>query len=216
MGLTVSQCRCEIPCPQKSKTAARQRNRRHLLCWAELDSVVHGLSQILLTSDVSFGRQNRSVSEQELNLFQFTSGRVAPARAAATKIVRRKSFDSGSLGALLYYVPNDVLSETISPDYAVLADRAKYWTLLNTGCSRPCVNPVLDPLGNWNRTYVPSFSNQIDNRPVPLPLLNPFACQAQPLRNAADHIPTKGRAWQRPFAAKLLWRDRTEEVVALF
>src|ERR1043165_9240852 len=122
------------------------------------------------------------MAEQELNLLQFSSGRVAPARTAATKIVRGKLFNSGPLGAFPYDVPDDVLRETISPYHTVLADRSKYATVLDTGCCRPRVNSLLHPIRNRNRPNMASFSDQIDNRPMPLPLLNPFAYETDRFR----------------------------------
>ena len=39
--------------------------------------VVDGATQPLFASEVSFGRLNRNVSEQELNLVQFSAGKMA-------------------------------------------------------------------------------------------------------------------------------------------
>lgn len=39
--------------------------------------VVNGATQPLLAAEVSFGRLNRDVSEQELNLVEFAAGKVA-------------------------------------------------------------------------------------------------------------------------------------------
>ena len=49
--------------------------------WAVLrlnsELVVNGATQPLLAAEVSFGRLNRDVPEQELNLVEFSAGKVA-------------------------------------------------------------------------------------------------------------------------------------------
>ena len=43
----------------------------------KLDRVVRSIHEILLRAEVSFGRLNRDVPEQELNLIEFSAGKVA-------------------------------------------------------------------------------------------------------------------------------------------
>ena len=52
---------------------------RHL----QLDSIVGCVHQILFRSEVTFGRLNRRMPEQQLDLFQFSAGRPAQFRSRA-------------------------------------------------------------------------------------------------------------------------------------
>jgi hypothetical protein len=40
---------------------------------AEIEQIVHRMSKILLAAKIALSRQNRSMSEQELDLFQFSA-----------------------------------------------------------------------------------------------------------------------------------------------
>jgi hypothetical protein len=51
------------------------------------------------------------VTEQELNLFEFTSGTVAEPSAGTTKIVRRQVIHSDPLCISLYCYPNNIRSD---------------------------------------------------------------------------------------------------------
>jgi hypothetical protein len=144
---------------------------------SERDSVIHWLTQVLFAADISFRRQNGCVAEQKLDLFELTSRCVAPPRTAATKIVRSKLFNPSALRALLHYIPNHVLRKTTAPDGAILTDRAEQGTFLDARCRCPCVNPVLNPRGDRNGTNMPGLADEIDNSPMPLAALDPFARQ---------------------------------------
>src|SRR5579863_10443294 len=56
---------------------------RRLVRWLDSDAVVQGIPDLLLATKVSFGRLNRDVPEEELNLFEFTAGHVAEPGAGA-------------------------------------------------------------------------------------------------------------------------------------
>ena len=42
----------------------------------ERESVVHGMSEVLLAAEITFRSLNRRVAEQELNLLKFTAARM--------------------------------------------------------------------------------------------------------------------------------------------
>lgn len=54
----------------------------------EPDPVVHCIAQALAACDITFGRLNAHVPEQELDLLQFAAGLVAQPSARAAQIVR--------------------------------------------------------------------------------------------------------------------------------
>jgi hypothetical protein len=82
------------------------------------------------------------VSKQELNLFQFSPSGMTPARATPAKIMGRKLLDTGSLCTLFDNVPDHILGYSLSPHRAVLPDRSKQQTFVESCCSCPNVNQV--------------------------------------------------------------------------
>src|SRR5262245_49387738 len=73
----------------------------HLFGSPKLNAVLNRLGQILFAANVSLGCENGGVSKQKLDLFKLPSRRVTPSCATAAEIVRRKLFNSSSLGAFL-------------------------------------------------------------------------------------------------------------------
>lgn len=56
--------------------------------------VVHGLSQTLLTAKILFSGLYGHMAQQELNLFEFASRRVAQTGTGPPEVMRRKLQDS--------------------------------------------------------------------------------------------------------------------------
>ena len=73
--------------------------------------IIDGLHQPLPRSQVSLRGLYGAVTEQELNLFEFTSGTVAEPSAGTTKIVRRQVIHSDPLCISLYCYPNNIRSD---------------------------------------------------------------------------------------------------------
>ena len=61
---------------------------RPSVLWFDADLVVHSGSDALLAAEVSLGRLNRDVPEEELNLFQFATRPVTEPGTCPPKIVR--------------------------------------------------------------------------------------------------------------------------------
>ena len=57
--------------------------------WPDPDFVVDGTSNPLFTTEIAFGRLNRNVPKQKLDLLQFTSRSVAKPCAGSAEVVRR-------------------------------------------------------------------------------------------------------------------------------
>jgi hypothetical protein len=53
------------------------------------DLVIHGTLNPLFATEISFGCLNRNVTEQKLNLFEFTSGSMAKPSTGSTEVTRR-------------------------------------------------------------------------------------------------------------------------------
>jgi len=112
------------------------------------------------------------MSQQELNLLQFTTSLVAQTGACTPEIVGRESRNFAVFCFPLHYTPNNLGAETGSPDPASLVDRAKEPAGDNSGTRHPSVNPSFHPIRDWNGPYVAALADKIGNDPVLLPLLD--------------------------------------------
>lgn len=70
------------------------------------DAVVDGSTDSLLAAQVSFGCLHGHMPEKELNLVQFSAGRIAQFRARAPQIVRRQLGKAELSRILLYDMPD--------------------------------------------------------------------------------------------------------------
>jgi hypothetical protein len=107
-----------------------------------------------------------SVTEEELNLFEFSTGFVTKARASSSQIMACKGVDSGFSCTFLDYIPNNILADSASPHLAVLADRSEEFSSLNRHALNPCINRALDPFGNGNGSHVTSFTDKVNDGPA--------------------------------------------------
>ena len=71
---------------------------------------------------VLLGCLNRNVAQQELNLLQFSSGRVAELGTGPPEVVWREGRDADFLRELPDYMPDDLFRHTFSPDSSGPAD----------------------------------------------------------------------------------------------
>src|SRR5258707_367126 len=69
-------------------------------------------------------------------------------------------------------VPYDPFRHTIAPSFARAANTPKQAAFTDAGGSNPRVDSRLDPRWHWNCSHMSAFADQIDYRPVFLPLLN--------------------------------------------
>jgi hypothetical protein len=81
----------------------------------DADPIIYGGMNALFTAKIFLCRLDGDVSEQELNLLQFSAGCVAEPRASATEVMRCQLFDPGSFRAILDDMPHDPLRDPISP-----------------------------------------------------------------------------------------------------
>jgi hypothetical protein len=104
--------------------------------------------------------------KQELDLFQFASGRMAQARACPPQVKRCKGLYPDTIRARLYHVSNHILGDAGAPKDAVLADRPGQLASndRNTFCSG--VDGAVNPSSDRHRAYMAGFAHQIPNRLV--------------------------------------------------
>ena len=73
------------------------------------------MSQILFAAEIAFRRLDGCVSQQELNLLQLATTRVAQFRAGSAQVMRRNMLQARSLAATLDYVPHNILRDAFPP-----------------------------------------------------------------------------------------------------
>jgi len=68
--------------------------------------IVDGSAQLLFTTEITFRCLDRDMSEQELNLIQFATRKVAESRASPTKVVGREFLYARLHSSLPHEFPN--------------------------------------------------------------------------------------------------------------
>ena len=141
-----------------SLNSARLRFKSH--------AVVYGVSQLLLRPEITFCRLDRNVSQEKLNLFEFTTRYVAKPRACSSKIVRGERFDSGFRSRSLNHLPNHLGGYAITPDAPFSVDRSEDSAARDPRCARPFIDSALDPYRHGNCPNVIGFAMEIGDYPV--------------------------------------------------
>lgn len=73
--------------------------------------IIDRMAKLLFGPEIPFGGLDRSVTQEELNLFQLATGQVAELRARVPQVVRREVLNSGACSRGLYNLPNRLRSE---------------------------------------------------------------------------------------------------------
>ncbi len=141
------------------------------------------MSEILFAAEIAFRRLDRCMSQQELNLLQFTPTAVAQLRTGSPQVVRCNMLQARSLAAGLDYVPHNILRDAFPPHLSRPGNGSKDPALRDPGCQRPLIERGLDTFGNGNGADVAALANQIHRRRVTLPHLDLIQLQADQLRS---------------------------------
>lgn len=86
--------------------------------------------------------------------------------------MRRDVLQSCSLTAFSDHVPDDILGDPGAPDFSASGHGAKNLSGPDSRGRNPLVERLLRPLRNRNRANMATFTDEIDDGPVPLPGLN--------------------------------------------
>jgi len=139
-----------------SDFAVRSLLSRHGL---NSDLVVHCFSQTLLTAKIFFSGLHGHMAQQELNLLEFASRRVAQTGTGSSEVMRREFQDSDLSCVLLDDMPHHFFCHFISPDFARATDAAKQSSMSNVGGQQPIVYRLLDPSRHRYRSYMTGFAD---------------------------------------------------------
>src|ERR1039458_8386855 len=86
--------------------------------------------------------------------------------------MRRKLSNAYNRCVLLHGMPDDLLSDTVTPNRTSPAHTPKQAPVHNHGSLCPDIQGRLHPIGNWDGSNVPALADQIDHRPVLFALLD--------------------------------------------
>jgi|SRR5579871_1822362 len=93
--------------------------------------------------------------------------------------MRRNSGHADRLGVLSKHLPDDLLSETIAGDVLATSHWAEYVSVGNSSGRGPRVDRDLHPIRHRRRTNPPVLSDEIDNAPATVALLNVCDCEGR-------------------------------------
>jgi len=92
---------------------------------SEVKKVVRWISEILFAAQIAFRCLDGCMPQQELNLLQFATARVAQLGTGSPQVMRRNMLQAHSLAATLDYVPHDILRDAFSPHLSRSGNRSK-------------------------------------------------------------------------------------------
>src|SRR6266568_2812187 len=140
------------------------------------------------------------MTEQELYLFQLTPGSLAQFRACAAKVMRRQLCHANSFRILLYHMPDRLLCDAIAPNAAHFSYSAENPAPVDPSSMEPLVQFRNHPVGNGDRSNVSSLTQQIDNGPVILALLEMVESQTDCLMPPQSACQEQGQKGPIPFS----------------
>jgi hypothetical protein len=129
-------------------------------------TVIDRLSEVLPASDVPFGRLHRSVTKEELNLFEFASGLMAEAGASATKIVGRQMVKADTFSVSLHGIPDYVGCHSIILPSPILRNSSEPLAFSHSCLADPHIYETFTPRRHRDRSQPSALPDHIDDHPV--------------------------------------------------
>jgi len=126
---------------------------------SEMKKIIHRMSEILFTAEITFRRLHRYMPQQELNLLKLSAVRVAQLRTGSSQIMRCNMLQARSLAAGLDYVPHHILRDAIPPYLSRPSDGSKDPSLRNPGCSDPLIERRSYPFWNGHGADVTTLAD---------------------------------------------------------
>src|SRR5215471_19076234 len=138
----------------------------------DANAVINGRLNALLAAEVPLGRLNRNVPEQELNLLQLATRRMAESSTCPPEVVRREPVNARFTGVSPNDVPDRFLRQAVTPGVPVFVYPTEYLSSGQIRSLKPLIDEGFDPA--WHR-YCPGVAGlafQVDDGPVLFPLLD--------------------------------------------
>jgi hypothetical protein len=76
--------------------------------------IVHGSNQSLPRTKISFRGFDRPMTEEKLDLFEFSSCGMTQPRASATKVMGSQMVNASKFGVLAHYPPHRFLTQVVA------------------------------------------------------------------------------------------------------
>jgi hypothetical protein len=132
---------------------------------SEVKKIVHRMSEILFAAQIAFSCLDGCMPQQELNLLQLATARVAQLRTSPPQVMRRNMLQARSLAATLDYVPHDILRDAFSPHVSRSGNGSKDPSIRDPGCGRPLIESRFYPFWNGHGADVSTLADQVAQCP---------------------------------------------------
>ena len=117
------------------------------------------------------------MSQEELDLFDFATRRMAQLRTGPAQIVWSEVTQLGPFGTSSDNVPDDVLGDAVPPRCSMSAHGPENPALADLGRDSPTIDRLFNPHGHGNSPHTVALANQVDDGPVSLPDVDVFHFQ---------------------------------------
>ncbi len=151
---------------------------------SKFKKIVYGMSEILFAAEIAFCRLNRGMPQQELDLLQLATVRVAELRTGPTQIMRCNMLQTSSLATTFDYIPHDILRDAFPPHLSRSGNPPKDPSLCDSGCHCPLIERRFDPFRDRHGADVATLADEVHYCPVPLTHLDLIQFQANKFRSA--------------------------------
>src|SRR5580704_7065819 len=148
---------------------------------SERNPIIHGMSKVLLAAKVTFRCLHGRVTEQKLNLLQFSAARVTQLRTCPPQIMGCNMLQPRAFATLSYHAPHQILRDTFPPYFPAPGDGTKYPSFLDSSSCYPPIHCVFHPLRNRDSANSSAFADQVHDGPMILTGLDLVSLQADEL-----------------------------------
>jgi hypothetical protein len=147
------------------------------------DVVIDSTANALLASKIALRGLNRDVPKKELDLFELAPCGLAESRTGPAQVMRSQVRNTDFLCRVFHDAPNRLDRNAITSRLPSSIDASEETPILDSRCYDPILQLLPNPIRNGNCSNVTAFTDQIDDRPTSLPLLQ----VSEPQSNGTDH-----------------------------
>jgi len=133
---------------------------------SEIKKIIYRMADILFAAQIAFRRLDGCMPQQELNLLQLATARVAQLRTGSPQVMRRNMLQARSLAATFDYIPHDILRDAFPPHLSRSGNGSKDSSLRDPGCCYPVIECRFYPFWNGHGADVAALTDQVYDCPV--------------------------------------------------
>jgi hypothetical protein len=124
------------------------------------------------------------VAEQQLDLFKFAARRAAQLRARPPQVMGRDAGNSNLGRVALEHLPDDLFAEALSVNGSAAIHRPEDVSGGDAGRGCPRINRYLHPRWHRRGPHAAMLSNEIDDAPASVALLDVPKCKRRDFRTS--------------------------------